>query len=201
MFQEEASPQPNRPQDRCRVTSGDLGTHGMHPLRKRAHIYSESGTIAKNPAVTFSCSGGHSGPPLRGGFVSRRGITTAEAKRCRNLRDIRRPRHAWDASTAQAGHTFTASHPLPLIIQLSRFHVRADTAVRPYAEDLFQEEASPQPKRPQDRRFVTPSDLGTHGMYPPRKRAPHYVDTHCIHEDHNRAVYGQAPWPARTHLS
>ena len=37
-------------------------------------------------------------------------------------------------------------------------------------------------------------------MYPPRKRAPHYVDTHCIHEDHNRDVRGQAPLPARTQL-
>jgi hypothetical protein len=52
------------------VTSGDLGTHGMHPPRKRIHIYGESGITAKNPTVAFSCAGGHSGPPLRGGFVS-----------------------------------------------------------------------------------------------------------------------------------
>jgi hypothetical protein len=63
------------------------------------------------------------------------------------------------------------SQALPLKIQLSFFPVRADTAVRPYAENLFQEEASPKPKRPQDRGFVTLADLGTLGMHPQRKRA------------------------------
>jgi hypothetical protein len=34
-----------------------------------AHIYSESSITANNLTVTFSCAGGHGGPPLRGGFV------------------------------------------------------------------------------------------------------------------------------------
>ena len=76
--------------------------------------------------------------------------------------------------------------------------MRAATAVRPYAEDLFQEEASPQPKRPQDRRFVTTGNLGTHGMHPLRKRALHCVDTQRTRADQIRDVHGQAPLPART---
>jgi hypothetical protein len=92
------------------VTSGDLGTHGMHPPRKRSLTYNESGITAKNLTVTFSCAGGHSGPPLRGEFVSRRGITTVEPTAEQKFRNIRRPRHARIASAAQArtalfGHT------------------------------------------------------------------------------------------------
>ncbi len=76
--------------------------------------------------------------------------------------------------------------------------MRADTAVRPYAEDLFQEEASPKPKREVVGICVTSGDLGTHGMHPLRERGTHCVDTPLTHEDHYRDVHGQAPLPART---
>jgi hypothetical protein len=84
------------------VTSGDLGTHGMHPPSKRLFVSCESAITAINPTVTFSCAGGHSGPPLRGGFVSRRGITTAEPSARPSFWNTRRPRHARDESIAQA---------------------------------------------------------------------------------------------------
>ena len=48
--------------------------------------------------------------------------------------------------------------------------MRADTAVRPYAEDLFQEQAIPQSNNIKNRFVVTSGDLGTHGMHPPRER-------------------------------
>jgi hypothetical protein len=50
------------------VTSGDLGTHGMHPPRKRIHIYGESGITAKILPSRFPVRGGYGGPPLRGFF-------------------------------------------------------------------------------------------------------------------------------------
>jgi len=167
-----------RPCHKWSATIDEFDSRGLDWLRLNSrasehHTYSESSIIAKNPTVTFSCAGGHGAPPLRGGFVSRSGITTAEPTTRPWFRNIRRPRHACDVSTARPGPTFTASQALRLKIQLSRFPVRADTAVRPYAEDLFQEKASPQPKRPQDRGFVTSGDLGTHAMYLLRKQEPH----------------------------
>ena len=104
------------------------------------------------------------------------------------FRNIRRPRHACDVSTARPGPTFTASQALRLKIQLSRFPVRADTAVRPYAEDLFQEQAIPQSNNIKNRFFVTSGDLGTHGMHPPRERTPVSCETVIITTS-NRYVF------------
>ena len=66
LFQEEASPQPKRKVVGICVTSGDLGTYGMHPPSERYVVSYESGITAIIQTVTFSCAGGHSGPPLRG---------------------------------------------------------------------------------------------------------------------------------------
>ena len=57
--------------------------------------------------------------------------TKAEPSTKQNFRNIRRDRHARPASTRQAQH----GHQ-----QLAVLHrnARADAAVRPYAEDLFQ---------------------------------------------------------------
>ena len=73
-------------------------------------------------------AGRRSGRPLRGGFVSMRGISGAEPGTERDFRNIRRDRHLRDASTRQAQHRHQQiSFPYP--------HARADAAVRPYAED------------------------------------------------------------------
>jgi hypothetical protein len=52
-------------------------------------------TTSQNPAAIFSCAGGHSGPPLRGGFVSLNGrieavnrFSTSVSKPNTNKRDI-----------------------------------------------------------------------------------------------------------------
>ena len=54
----------------------------------------------------------------------------AEASTQRDFHNIRRDRHKRDASTRQAQHA-RQQNPFPYR------YVRADTAVRPYAEDLF----------------------------------------------------------------
>ena len=51
-----------------------------------------------------SHAGGHSGRPLRGGFVSIRGITKAEPSIKQKFHNIRRDRHKRDASIRQAQH-------------------------------------------------------------------------------------------------
>jgi hypothetical protein len=68
-------------------------------------------------------AGRRSGRPLRGGFVSMRGISQAEPGTERDFRNIRRDRHKRDASTRQAQHRHQQI-PFPYR------HARADTAVR-----------------------------------------------------------------------
>ena len=121
--------------------------------------------------------------------ISRERYRLAQPNRTpdRILRNIRRPRHARDASTERAVTRFLRdSHHHK--IQLSRFPVRADTAVRPYAEDLFQEQAIPQSNNIKNRFFVTSGDLGTHGMHPPRERTPVSCETVIITTS-NRYVF------------
>ena len=48
---------------------------------------------------------------------------------------------------------------------------RADTAVRPYAEDLFQYETSSKPSQVPNGIFITSGEIGTNAMYPPGKRS------------------------------
>ena len=71
----------------------------MHPPRERIHIDS---TLHTATTSYSSLAGGHGGPPLRGGFVSIRGITKAEPNIKQEFRNARRHRHAHDASAAQA---------------------------------------------------------------------------------------------------
>ena len=61
--------QPNQKQVSRFVTPGGIGTHGLHPSRKRTPV-TASQTSRQNPTLMFACAGGHSGPPLRGEFVS-----------------------------------------------------------------------------------------------------------------------------------
>ena len=128
----------------------------------------------------FSCAGGPSGPPLRREFVSKKAIIKAASRDKpakpnltpdRILRNTRRPRHARDASTAQAVKRLQRDRHHNKIQPLC-FPVRADTAVRPYAEDLFQKGPSWRPKQTQSSRFITPGGIGTHGIHPPSKRTP-----------------------------
>jgi len=129
----------------------------MHPPRERVHIDSTLHTATTSSLLR---AGGRGGPPLRGGFVSLGGSSTVKQHQKQNFRNIRRPRHARDASTARAVTRFLRdSHHHK--IQRLRFPVRADTAVRPYAEDLFQEEVIPQSDNIKNRIFVTPGDIGT----------------------------------------
>ena len=66
--------------DRRRLpTPGGIGTHGIHPPRKRTPI-TASQASRQNPIVIFACAGGHSGPPLRGGLVSIKAIIKAGPK-------------------------------------------------------------------------------------------------------------------------
>ena len=61
----------------------------------------------------------------------------AEPNIKQEFRNARRHRHAWDASTTQAANlSQRIRHHYN--VQALCFPVRADTAVRPYAEDLFQ---------------------------------------------------------------
>ena len=68
-------------------------------------------------------AGRRSGRPLRGGFVSMRGISGAEPGTERDFRNIRRDRHKRDTSTRQAQHRHQQI-PFPYR------HARADAAVR-----------------------------------------------------------------------
>ena len=49
-------------------------------------------------------AGGHSGPPLRGGFVSIKDIIKTGSTTKQSIRNARRDRHKRDASTRQAQH-------------------------------------------------------------------------------------------------
>ena len=72
-------------------------------------------------------AGRRSGRPLRGGFVSMRGISGAEPGTERDFRNIRRDRHERDTSTRQAQHRHQQ-------IPFSYRHARADTVALPYTE-------------------------------------------------------------------
>ena len=62
--------------------------------------FTASQTSRQNQTVTIFCAGGHSGPPLRGGFVSIRGISKNGPNAKQNRSNARRHRHARDTSTA-----------------------------------------------------------------------------------------------------
>jgi hypothetical protein len=133
------------------VTSGDLGTHGMHPPRERE----------------------------RSDFKSQRQVRTVTRGRTRRSAPTRSIcdskhliQHQTNVATRCAVECGAGLHQLEETPAWpSCRYARADTAVRPYAEDLFQQEASPQLNRPQDCSYEKSGDVGTHGMQPLRKRA------------------------------
>ncbi len=83
---------PKHPVIRIFVTSGEIGTNAMHPPGKRSIDIDIDIDIDIKKTVSIR-AGGHGGPPLRGGFVSIRGITKAEPNTPQWFRYIRRDRH------------------------------------------------------------------------------------------------------------
>jgi len=61
--QTQPTPSPNG----ISVTSGEIGAHAMHPPGKRRIDINQMAQARGNP--NSKPAGGHSGPPLRGGFV------------------------------------------------------------------------------------------------------------------------------------
>ena len=115
-------------------------------------------------------AGGHSGPPLRRGFVSMRGNQRAEPKISQSFRNARRHRHERNASTTRCVDTI----PMSQTSSMSKHYVfLCGRAQRPSPTRwiCFNERQQRSRTGPHNRRFVTAVGIGTHRMHPPRELA------------------------------
>ena len=90
--------QPDHTENSGFVTPGGIGTHGIHPPRKRIPVSSETGITAKSNRCAFVCGRAQWPSPTQRICCMRRQFQNRKASFC----NIRRPRHARDSSTAQA---------------------------------------------------------------------------------------------------
>ncbi len=122
----------------------------------------------------------------------------AESITNRDFRNIRRPRHAHDAST-DASAALTSVSPYAEILRISHDPMteQPNIAIRGGMRSGWGASQKPKPpsqaKRSSDFR-VTPGDLGTHAIHPPGKRSIDINKSHFHTETRGRA---QRPAPTR----
>ena len=142
----------------------------------------------QNPIVMLSCAGGHSGPPLRRGFVSTKshigyvnGCATftktntwqAEQRDARwNEERVGRkpdiPRYG-DCKPARI-RRLTGRAPYTMAISNNDNHI-PKSCHREWSTHLASRRYRlAQPDHTDNSGFVTPGGIGTHGIQPPRKR-------------------------------
>jgi hypothetical protein len=87
---------PNQAPNGIFITSGEIGTNAMHPPGKRSININIKIKVKKTVSIR---AGGHGGPPLRGGFVSIRGIIKTGPNTNPWFRNDRRHQHAPETYT------------------------------------------------------------------------------------------------------
>jgi hypothetical protein len=160
----------------------------MHPPGERSFDINKGKTITINPIFIPIRAGGRGGPPLRGGFVSMRGISGAVnrfsiSSTARTNLPTRR-RVECGADVPGAGHfsrrglqatDHSASIRAGTVVDGQNQQIATNPPRRdhrgwsPHMAASRNKPAKPNPVP--NRIFVTPGEIGTWAMHPPGKRS------------------------------